>query len=81
MSRIPESSPKYKREQAETSSAQGAPRSVYSGQERLGHVTERITPGGIVEFVAHDRQQTAFGVYDSWNAAATAIVRRSWGAR
>jgi len=57
------------------------PRAVYGGgNERLGDVRQRITDGGQVEFVARDRQQVNIGVYDTWAAAAAAIVRKAWGA-
>jgi hypothetical protein len=55
------------------------PRGVHDASgDRLGDISERVLHGGRREFVAREKQQTPIGVYDSWNEAATAIVRKAW---
>ena len=68
--------PEYKRPNVGKPADGNAPCGVFDGQERLGHVVERSAVSG-AEFVAHNRRGEAFGVYDSWHAAAAAICRRA----
>jgi hypothetical protein len=54
---------------------EGTSRSIYDGQERVGHVIQRGP-----EFVAYDRQRRPIGTYDTALDAATAVMRRAGGA-
>jgi hypothetical protein len=59
-----------------------APRGVHDASgDRLGDISERIVHGGQREFVARDKQLRPLGVFDSWSAAATEIVKRAWNVR
>jgi hypothetical protein len=50
---------------------EGTLRSIYDGQDRLGHVLQRERG-----FVAYDRQRRPIGTYDTALEAAQAVMRR-----
>jgi hypothetical protein len=54
---------------------EGEPRSIYDGQDRVGHIVQRGA-----EFVAYDRQRRPIGTYDTALDAAAAVMRRARGA-